>query len=248
MTPEEMVAALDEQGALLADAAGRTTLDVVVPSCPDWTLRELVRHTGMVHRWAASVVEAAGPAVDDLAFEAATVYPPDEALLGWFRDGHQALLTTLRDAQPDVACWAFMRGSLSPLEFWMRRQLHETAVHRMDAELAAGHALSPVPASLAADGIDELLTSFLPRPSGRLRSDDPWTMAVVATDTEGAWTVRVTVGPVVAVREAQPADVTLSGGAGDLYAFLWNRAVEGVAVEGNAARVADWQGNVRIAW
>lgn len=248
MTPEEMLAALNEQGVLLADAACSTALDVFVPSCPDWTVRDLVRHTGMVHRWAASVVEAAGPAVDDLGFEATTVYPPDAELICWFRDGHLALLTTLREAPADVPCWAFMRGSGGPLQFWMRRQLHETAVHRMDAEHAAGRPLSAVRADLAADGIDELLTSFVPRPSGRLRSDEPWTMAVVATDTDKAWTVRVTEGPVVAVRGAQAADVSLSGGAGDLYAFLWNRTSVGVTVRGNAARAADWQSKVRIAW
>ena len=220
----------------------------MVTTCPEWTLRDLVRHTGMVHRWATAVLEAAGPAVDDVGFEAATVYPTDDGLLGWFRDGLAALLTTLRESPEDLPAWAFMRGSPSPLHFWARRQLHETTVHRMDAELASGLPITPVRAAVGADGIDELLTSFIVRRSGRLRSEEPWTMAVLPFDVDNAWTVRVTAEPTVTVREALPADVTLSGTANDLYAFLWNRSTEGVTASGDAARVLDWQGKVQVSW
>ncbi len=40
----------------MADAAGSTGPDAPVPSCPDWAVRDLVRHTGGVHRWATGVV------------------------------------------------------------------------------------------------------------------------------------------------------------------------------------------------
>jgi uncharacterized protein (TIGR03083 family) len=248
MNVVHMRAALEEQGRRFADAVEHAELDTVVPSCPDWTVRDLARHLGMVHRWATAVVEAAGPAVDDEAFEAATVYPPDEALLGWFRDGHRALVATLERSPEDVPCWTFMGGSPSPLHFWTRRQLHETAVHRMDAELGAGRAPSPIAAEVAADGVDELLTAFIVRPHGRLRSEQPWTMAVVPTDVDNAWTVRVTADPTVTAREAEPADLTLSGRAADLYAFLWNRSRDGVSISGHQDRVQEWRSRVTIGW
>ncbi len=40
-----------------AQALGGANLDSVVPTCPDWTVRDLARHVGSLHRWAASIVE-----------------------------------------------------------------------------------------------------------------------------------------------------------------------------------------------
>ncbi len=248
MTTQDLLTGLDEQGRLLADAATGADLDVVVPSCPGWPLRDLVRHVGMVHRWATAVVEAAGPVVDDVAFSAATAYPPDDELLDWFRSGHQVLVATLDALPADSHCWTFMSGSPMPQHFWARRQLHETTVHRMDVELAVSRSLTPVDPVIAVDGIDELLTAFIVRRSGRLRSDEPWTMAVLPTDADNAWTVRVTAEPTVTVREALAADVTVSGTATDLYTFLWNRGTAGASVSGAHGRIAAWQQTVQISW
>ena len=45
--------ALRTQGELMALAAGAGAgPDDPVPSCPEWTVRDLVRHLGGVHRWA----------------------------------------------------------------------------------------------------------------------------------------------------------------------------------------------------
>src|SRR5207247_5173243 len=52
----EHLAALVREGDLLAAAADRTPLDTPVPTCPQWTMRDLVRHVGDVHRWAAAHV------------------------------------------------------------------------------------------------------------------------------------------------------------------------------------------------
>jgi hypothetical protein len=54
--PDEHIAALDADGTLLAAAAERAGLDAPVPGCPQWQVRELLRHTGYVHRWAAGYV------------------------------------------------------------------------------------------------------------------------------------------------------------------------------------------------
>ena len=65
---------------------------------------------------------------------------------------------------------------------------HETAVHRVDAEHAAGreHRLAP---ELAADGIDEFLEFFFPLAA----ADAPPLAGSVhlhCTDADGEWTVR----------------------------------------------------------
>jgi hypothetical protein len=50
----EHIAHLQRDGVLLADAAARAGMDARVPTCPEWVVRDLVRHQGDVHRWAAA--------------------------------------------------------------------------------------------------------------------------------------------------------------------------------------------------
>src|SRR5258706_12045265 len=116
----------------MADAAERNGLDAAVPTCPDWTVRDLVRHTGGVHRWAAAHV--AGARVEPIATMEEVVgdWPADEELVTWFRDGHTALVETLLAADPTLDCYTFLPAP-SPVAFWARRQAHETAIHRADA-------------------------------------------------------------------------------------------------------------------
>ena len=64
----------------------------------------------------------------------------------------------------------------------------ETAIHRVDAEAAAATSTA-FPATFAADGIDELLTCFVVRPSSRLRADVPCSLLVQCSDTDAEWTL-----------------------------------------------------------
>jgi uncharacterized protein (TIGR03083 family) len=247
MDVDAAIDVLAAQGRLLGDAARKAGTDAPVPSCPGWTVGDLVRHMGLVHRWATANVVAAGPYVEESGIEAALTYPRDEDLDDWLREGLRALTQTL-DATPDEQpCWTFFGGETGR-RFWIRRQLHETAVHRMDAELAAVLPLSPLPTDIAVDGIDELLTGFVPRPRSRLRSQQPWAVAVQPVDVHKAWTVRVSAEPPVTVRDLLPADATVRGPANDLYAFLWNRRTDGVTVEGDPAIAGRWRDGVQIQW
>ncbi len=140
-----------------------------------------MRHQGGVHRWAAEIVARPRTApwrvdLDDVVGS----WPADAELVDWFRQGHASLITALTQADPELECWTFLPAP-SPLAMWARRQAHETAVHRADAELAAGAPLSPLAAPFAADGIDELLTCFITRPGGRLRADPPRVLGVRCT-------------------------------------------------------------------
>ena len=86
---------LDREGRLLAAAAEGAGTEAKVPTCPDWRVRDLLRHTGMVHRWAAAFVA-----------EGHMSYHPDGGLpdldgaelLAWFREGHRYLVGTLASA------------------------------------------------------------------------------------------------------------------------------------------------------
>ena len=159
MEVSEHIDALTQHGTLLADVASQTPLDASVPSCPGWQLRDLLRHTGDVHRWAARFVaeQLPGPVPRLTQAQQLAGGPPDAELTGWFRDGHAALVATLRSADPGVCAWAFLPAP-SPLAFWARRQAHETTIHRIDAELAAGRAVR-VGTRSAAEGTEAELAA-----------------------------------------------------------------------------------------
>ena len=70
----------------------------------------------------------------------------------------------------------------SPLAMWARRQAHETAIHRYDAQHATGTSAGFDPA-FASDGIDELVSGFAPR-ADQFPTKSSRTMVVHAEDTD----------------------------------------------------------------
>ncbi|MFF0156731.1 maleylpyruvate isomerase family mycothiol-dependent enzyme [Streptomyces sp. NPDC005263] len=223
METAEFVAILDREGRSLATAAEQAGTDAKVPTCPDWQVSDLLRHTGMVHRWAASFVAEGHTSYQPFGD------PPDldgAALLTWFREGHGRLVDTLTTASPDVRCWQFLPAP-SPLAFWARRQAHETAVHRFDAESARGGTPTGIGPAFAADGIDELLLGFHARDRSKARTPEPRVLRVRATDADAVWTVRLSPEPPVARRgDAGPgeeADCEVAGPVAELNLALWNR-------------------------
>jgi len=237
---------LADEGGRLAAAAESSGLDAKISTCPDWQTRDLVQHVGQVHRWALSYVatgRTTPPNDDDRPAE-----PPDDAeLLAWFRDGHAALVEALRGATDDLDCWAFLPAP-SPRAFWARRQAHETAIHRADAELAAGGVPS-YDAMFAADGVDELLFGFYARPRGRLRADPELRLGLRASDTDDAWTM--TIGPESrrTTKSVDDADCIVTARLSDLYLLLWNRGDRSaLTVDGDGSVLDLWQDKARIAW
>jgi uncharacterized protein (TIGR03083 family) len=252
--------ALDRDGALLADAAEAAGLHAGVPGCPGWQVRDLVRHQAYVHDWAARHVADRSPELLDDGLTEPDILgrgPSDADLIAAYRDGHAALVATLRDADPDVECATFMPAP-SPLAFWARRQAHETAVHRYDAQSAAPGG-PPAPAAgfdpaFAADGVDELIMCFAPRRRYRTRNTDGGgerSLTVRARDAEARWHVRLADGGTTVSRDDLAADCTLEGSAAGLYAFLWNRSDAiraGLTIAGRPEILDVWNSSVRVRW
>lgn len=235
---------LEQDGQLLADGAERAGLEAALPTCPGWTVADLLAHIGHVHRWAASHVNGEPKE----SANAVRHEPPEGAdLLQWFRDGHATVVAALRDAPIDLRCWTFLPAE-SCLEFWARRQAHETAVHRVDAERASG-AESPLPPAFAADGIDELLRGFAAHPRRGTNVDPPRTLLVSPTDTDGGWRFRLGPDRVVVLDDPGDADCEVRGAAHDLYLLLWNRReLDGLDVTGDPGALATWRETIRIGW
>ncbi|MFI2204936.1 maleylpyruvate isomerase family mycothiol-dependent enzyme [Streptomyces sp. NPDC020192] len=228
METADFLQILDREGRLLAAAADAAGTDAKVPTCPEWQVRDLLRHTGAVHRWAAGTV------ADRDTERRPFGDPPDldgAELVDWYRDSHRLLVDTLAAAPADLECFTFLPEiNPSPLAFWTRRQAHETTVHRYDAEAARGGTASPLAPDFtpdfAVDGIDELLRGFHARSRSRLRTEEPRVVRVRALDagTDAVWTVRLSAEPPVTVRDADgEADAELSGPTEELYLALWNR-------------------------
>ncbi|WP_037294613.1 maleylpyruvate isomerase family mycothiol-dependent enzyme [Saccharomonospora azurea] len=254
MRVTEWIDAIDDAGRRLASAARAAGWEAEVPSCPGWRVRDLVLHVGGVHRWARTFVETGRRRPLALA-EPQDIAPTpaaDGELLDWFGDGRDALVAALRAAPSDLECWTFLRAA-SPLEHWARRQAHETTVHRLDAELAAG-APGPVDPALAADGVDELLGAFGVR-SLRRRSHHADLLRVEAVDVGERWTLTFH-GERAHVARSPLADAPphsggacVRGTAEQLYSALWNRTpLASLHVEGDAGMVDDWPRLLRVRW
>jgi len=141
----------------------------------------------------------------------------------------------------------------SPLAFWARRQAHETAIHRADAESASGATPEYEPA-FAADGIDELIMGFGRRRKYQPTADGAVRLRVLSADTGDAWLVEVQDGRLQPRRDAgnsEEAGCTVSGPASGLYLYLWNRAEAAradVTVTGDPGLLSAWQASVRVTW
>ncbi|NOX31339.1 MAG: maleylpyruvate isomerase family protein, partial [Actinobacteria bacterium] len=141
MDVEDYIGFVVAEGELFATAADQGDLTVDIASCPGWDMRELVRHLGLIHLWAAGNVASPTDewlAADDLTDlaghwpELATAWPEDADLVAWYRDTHANLVDVLKSAPANLDCFTFLPAP-SPLIMWSRRQASEIAIHRFDA-------------------------------------------------------------------------------------------------------------------
>ncbi|MBN9734842.1 MULTISPECIES: maleylpyruvate isomerase family mycothiol-dependent enzyme [unclassified Pseudonocardia] len=185
----------------LADLLETADPTAEVPTCPGWTLLQLLRHVGRGHRWAAQMV-ASGATEGLDPREVVGGKPPEggpEVAAQWLRDGADELLDAVVAAGPQAPVWTFTGPR--PSAWWVRRRLHEATVHRADAAIALGTPFEIAPA-LAADGLSEWLDLLTARPA----PDEPAlapgaTLHLHATDDglgpAGEWLVRAESGRVV---------------------------------------------------
>lgn len=255
LTPDEHLDGLRAAVVGFVRYAGRAGLSAPVPTCPEWTVLDLVAHQGMVHRWAAALVRGEVPDDGEVAgFESAGRVAPDP--VGWLRDGAVELTRAVSAAPADREAFVFLNDAPAPRGFWARRQCHETTIHAVDA-LAASLGRAPraeetwIDPVLARDGIDELLAGFLTRPRSRLRCDEESVLAVVPDDAEEWWAVSLGPRPAVVTRHAAPydedddvdADWELTGSSVELYLRLWNRTDVP-----EHAEPGDWRRLTAVTW
>ena len=248
MDAERFVESARTSGEALAEAAeGNLRRDV--PSCPGWTVADLVFHVGSVELfWADVVAQATGQQ------ETGEVHrPTPEELLDWYRDAHRRLVSVLENADPAAECWTW--GPPHTVGFACRRMAQEVAVHRWDAEQAVGADVAPIDPELAVDGIDEYLTYFLDRPGDARPEPVRGSLHLHCTDAEGEWLVAPRHGAgdgddlsggaafTVSVGHAK-GDAAIRGPASDILLALWRRlsldALDVVGDRSVAERFVAW--------
>jgi uncharacterized protein (TIGR03083 family) len=132
MEDSRFLACLSEDYADLRDAAAAVELTALVPSCPGWTVTDLVGHVASVYLHKVAVMRTGEWPRD---------WPPPGLAA-------EAPLPLLAGAYGQLRNEFNARASASPsptwydpdqtVAFWIRRMAQETAIHRIDAELAAG--------------------------------------------------------------------------------------------------------------
>jgi uncharacterized protein (TIGR03083 family) len=248
LTFHDMLRLIEDRSAALRVAAAEVAPDSLVPGCPDWSVRDLVAHLGEVQRTWAYIV-AAGPSDEPPSEEEVPGAEPGEDLLAWSAESTGELVRALAAAGPDQGCWTWWAQSDSApgtSGAVARHQVQEAAVHAFDAQEAAGHG-EPLPAEVAADGVEEFLTvamaSMGPWPH------EPGQVALDATDA-GTWVVDLD-GIGARTQDAGAFGVKpaawLRGPASDLVLALYGRNADGdVEIEGDselAEQLLEWPDN-----
>jgi uncharacterized protein (TIGR03083 family) len=249
------IEAVESEGGRFARAAELSALDLAVPACPGWVMRDLVRHLGEIHLWAAANIVSPKPHwlhVGQLADlqrywpDLAAEWPEDDELIAWYRATHANLVHVLRTAPLDVEAFTFLPAP-SPLTMWARRQASELAIHRFDAE-SAQEVVTHYDPRFAADMLDELVSGFAPHFTIDAVGDDR-VLQVVAADVDERWWV--TMGPdgVTTSRTGDRADLTVTGTAAELYLLLWNRSSDStVHLAGDVELMDLWRSGCRVVW
>jgi uncharacterized protein (TIGR03083 family) len=222
---------IDERSTAFRSAiAAAPSLDVQVPTCPEWTLFDLAQHLGVGRRaWAATI--AAGPeATAKATVEGAPPAPVErEALLAWLAASTQELLDALAEAGPDRGCWTWWGSesqSSQTCAAVARHQLQEVTVHTYDAQLTVG-AAQPLPDEVALDGVEDFL--FTCCSTTTAWPHKPATVDYHATEgrswrqrlsADGSRTDPLPPGPVAG---EDPADTSIQGPAGQLVLWFYGR-------------------------
>src|SRR5436190_6650714 len=222
---------LDADYTRLRRVAARD-LTAPVPSCPGWTVDDLVRHVGLVYRHKVESMRLGRQPES---------WPPDtsgEAALDLLDRQYRDLLAEFAARKPDepTVTWYTPEQTVG---FWIRRMAQETVIHRVDAELALGEQFAEIPDDLALDGIDEVLgfVAFGSVEWHEYATGLPGAALppVLVRAGERRWLVRAAPEAVTVTAGDGAAGATISGTPRDVLLWLWRRADGGVDRSGDQA-------------
>ncbi len=215
-----------------------------VPSCPGNTVESLLLHVGGVVLFWTGALENNAPAQPDFK-------RLEGDILDAYKREFDIFVNTLQGHDPDEEAWVW--GYDPHVRFWYRRAAQELSIHRWDFENAVDRPL-PIDPTLAADGVDELLEEFGPKPdrfpdvkgaSERFGGNGE-RLRFEATDIDRTWAI--TAQPErFDVASDGDGDVTARGTASDLNLFVWGRvSPSALDASGDTSLLDRWNERVKI--
>ncbi|GAA2208952.1 maleylpyruvate isomerase family mycothiol-dependent enzyme [Nonomuraea monospora] len=249
MDTSAYVKAVVEQTSILADWVHGRDATTPVPTCPKWTLADLVDHVGGTQRMVAMLV---GEQMSEPS-EAYAGYVPGPADSGqwraWLSDGAAMAAQAFASVADDTPVWD-PSGGAAGVPFWSRRLFGEACVHRADAAVALGmpYELAPEPAVAALEDWLATLTSRgywenVPGFADAMRGDGQ-SLHFHATDAPGEWVARREQDRVALERTHASADVAVRGPAVDLLLVISRRrsldAAPALEPQGDRALLDHW--------
>jgi uncharacterized protein (TIGR03083 family) len=204
-------------------AAAAIDLDAGVPSCPGWTARDVVVHTGEVYRHKVECIRQN---------RRPDPWPPEWQIddpISWFSEGLDSLLAELTSRDPSDPAFTWYPPDQT-VGFWMRRMAQETVIHRGDAEQAVGDVTAVEP-DIAVDGIDEVLTLMLsgdwsdvePEEWGEVLPERAAGRTVSIRVADRLWRLTLSASQIELSTEPGPSDATVTGEPSELLLWLWGR-------------------------
>jgi len=226
------LSALRADGAIMLSAVSQPEVLLRdVPSCPGWTVGDLLRHLGSVYRrtrlnaGSAAVDQSWGPVT--IADDAPA--GDDARVVEWFAAELAQVDAFLDALDPDLPTWNWAPQA-KIAQFWHRRMAHETAIHRWDAQLGAGLLPEPLESKLAGDTVAEVLDTWLPAGRRKGPVHVAGVVQLIASDIDNDWFVRLR-GEGIALLDtgtlldddSHPTRANATGSASDIALAMWGR-------------------------
>ncbi|MEV6816198.1 maleylpyruvate isomerase family mycothiol-dependent enzyme [Micromonospora sp. NPDC051296] len=227
-TKDFWIGALRAEGPAFAAAVAEAPPETPVLSCPGWTVTDLALHLAGIYQWVRSVAGSGETTAPQQSRSQPAELAPGVTAAQQWQQAYDELMALFDTLDPEAPAWNWAPQP-KKAAFWPRRMAHETAVHRWDAQLAIA-AGEPIESKLAADGVSEVLDTWLP--AGRRKATGQWhgVVRLSATDAAHEWFLRLR-GEGVALLDTgtifdhddHHARVHVSGTASDLLLALWGR-------------------------
>jgi len=205
-----------------------------VPSCPGWSIADLVWHLGEVHWFWTEIIVTRATSPDGVEATKPSRPSAYNDLLRWAQSQADRMIDVLDSTPDDVSVWTWaLQESDHTVGFIRRHQVQEAAVHRWDLQNGATSTdPEPIEPEVASDSIDEMLAVSLPwsvRPDKQILG----TVHLHCTDTEGEWFVHPD-GRVEVIHAK--GDVAIRGEASAMLLALYKRVgLNAVELIGNDA-------------
>jgi uncharacterized protein (TIGR03083 family) len=249
MDTSEYVKVVVEQTNTFADWVNGKDAATPVPTCPKWTLADLVNHVGGTQREMAMLVRER-MSEPSRAFASYVPGPTDSTQWrAWLTEGATEVKQAFDSVADDTPVWD-PYGGAAGVTYWSRRLFGEACVHRADAAAALGTRYELAP-DLAVAAIEDWLDNITSRVYWEFRPDfaeamrgGGQTLHFHATDADGEWLARREPDRVVLEHTHTKADVAVRGPATDLLLVISRRrsldAATTLDVQGDGTLFDHW--------